>query len=172
MNHMGRCRFSGAVHLDRGRSEGAWPIARPSSHPFFSSGGFWLQQVVIGWLAYQMTQSALLTSLAMGLDALPILIAGPIGGALVDSRDRAKLLAYIYLYQATVTFIFGLVVVLGLLETRHIFAFILTMGFAWVILDPARISLISNRVPKENLVNAFALNLLAFSVMRLASSQR
>ena len=136
---------------------------------FFSSGGFWLQQVVIGWLTYQMTQSAFLTTLAMGLDALPLLIAGPIGGMLVDSRDRAKLLAYIYLYQAAVTFIFGLVVVLGLLETWHIFAFIITMGFAWVILDPARIALISNTVPKENLVNAFALNSLAFSVMRLAA---
>ena len=136
---------------------------------FFSSGGFWLQQVVIGWLAYQMTQSAFLTSLAMGLDALPLLIAGPIGGMLVDSRDRAKLLAYIFAYQAAVTFIFGIVVILGLLETWHIFAFIFVMGFAWVILDPARMTLISNTVPRENLVNAFALNSLGFSVMRLAA---
>ena len=136
---------------------------------FFSSGGFWLQQVVIGWLAYQMTQSAFLTTLAMGLDALPLLIAGPIGGMLVDSRDRSKLLAYIFAYQAAVTFAFSLVVILGLLETWHIFAFIITMGFAWVILDPARVTLISNTVPRENLVNAFALNSLAFSIMRLAA---
>ncbi|MFB3077639.1 MAG: MFS transporter, partial [Lysobacterales bacterium] len=124
---------------------------------------------VIGWLTYEMTQSAFLTSLAMGLDALPLLIAGPIGGMLVDSRDRSKLLAYIYLYQASVTFIFGIVVILGLLQTWHIFAFIITMGFAWVILDPARITLISNTVPKGTLVNAFALNSLAFSIMRLAA---
>ena len=139
------------------------------STTLFSSGGFWLQQVVIGWLTYQMTQSAFLTTLAMGLDALPLLIAGPIGGMLVDSRDRTKLLAYIFAYQAAVTFAFGIVVVLGLLETWHIFAFIITMGFAWVVLDPARMSLIATTVPKKNLVNAFALNSLAFSVMRLAA---
>ncbi len=55
---------------------------------FLSSGGFWLQQVVIGWLAYQLTQSAFLTTLIMGLDALPLLLAGPVGGVLVDSWDR------------------------------------------------------------------------------------
>ena len=87
----------------------------------------------------------------------------------MDSRDRSKLLAYIFSYQAAVTFIFGIVVILGLLQTWHIFAFIITMGFAWVILDPARMSLISNTVPRENLVNAFALNSLGFSMMRLAA---
>ena len=35
---------------------------------FFSSAAFWLQQVILGWLTYELTQSALLTSIAMGLD--------------------------------------------------------------------------------------------------------
>ena len=56
----------------------------------FFSGAFWMQQVIIGWLTYELTQSALLTSLVMGLDALPILIAGPIGGLLVDSGTSAS----------------------------------------------------------------------------------
>ena len=66
----------------------------------FSSAGYWLQQVVVGWLAYEITGSAFWTSLALGLDALPILLAGPIGGVLVDRFDRSKLLAIIYGYQA------------------------------------------------------------------------
>ena len=133
----------------------------------FSSAGFWLQQVVVGWLTYEVTASAFWTSLALGLDALPILLIGPIGGVLVDNFDRKKLLAFVYGYQAVVTTIFSIVAITGNLEAWHIFAFIFFMGLSWVISDPARMSLIPNIVPKENLVNAFALNSMAFSVTRL-----
>jgi MFS family permease len=134
----------------------------------FSSAGFWLQQVVVGWLAYEVTESAFWTSLALGLDALPILLVGPIGGVLVDNFDRRKLLAFVYSYQVIVTSVFSVVVLTGNLEAWHIFAFIFFMGLSWVISDPARMSLIPNIVPRENLVNAFALNSMAFSVTRLA----
>ena len=136
---------------------------------FFSSAGFWLQQIIIGWLTYDLTQSAFLTTVAMGLDALPVLLLGPLGGVLVDSWDRRKLLIFIYAYQGVITAIFGFVVIMGWLETWHIFAFILMMGLAWVISDPTRMSLIPNTVPKENLVNGFALNSMAFSVTRMAA---
>ena len=134
----------------------------------FSSAGFWLQQVVVGWLTYEVTESAFWTSLALGLDALPILLVGPLGGVLVDNFDRKKLLAVIYGYQAVVTSVFAAIVLTGNLEAWHIFAFIFIMGLSWVVSDPARMSLIANIVPKENLVNAFALNSMAFSVTRLA----
>ena len=135
----------------------------------FSSAGYWLQQVVVGWLAYEITGSAFWTSLALGLDALPILLAGPIGGVLVDRFDRSKLLAIIYGYQAAVTAVFAGIVMTGNLEAWHIFAFIFFMGLAWVVSDPARMSLIPNIVPRGNLVNAFALNSMAFSVTRLVA---
>ena len=135
----------------------------------FSSGGFWLQQVIVGWLAYDVTRSAFWTSLALGLDALPILFVGPLGGLLVDKFDKRKLMAGIYAYQAAVTAAFAAVVLTGALQTWHIFAFIFFMGLSWVISDPARMSLIPAIVPRERLVNAFALNAMAFSVTRLAA---
>ncbi len=135
----------------------------------FSSGAFWLQQVIIGWIAYDLTKSAFLTTLAMGLDALPILIVGPVGGLLADSWDRRKLLAGVLAYQCAATVVFGVVVMLGQLETWHIFAYIIAMGFAFVILDPTRMTIIASSVPSNTIVNAFALNSLGFSVMRLAA---
>jgi MFS family permease len=128
-----------------------------------------MQQIVIGWLMYNITQSAFLTTLAMGLDALPILLIGPVGGLLVDSWDRRKLLAGIYLYQAVVTTVFATIVITGDVGPVHIFGYIMLMGVGWVILDPARASLVSTTVPGESLVNAFALNSLGFSVTRLAA---
>ena len=121
------------------------------------SSGYWLQQIVVGWLTYDVTGSPMWTSLALGLDALPILLVGPIGGVLVDRFNRKRLIAFIYGYQATVSAIFAAIVLTGNLEIWHIFVYIPLMGVAIVINDPARMSLIANIVPKENLVNAFAL---------------
>lgn len=87
----------------------------------------------------------------------------------MDVWDRRKLLIFIFVYQATVTTGFSILVLLGMAETWHVFGFILLMGLSWVITDPARIALIPNIVPKHQLVNAFALNSMAFSVTRLAA---
>lgn len=136
---------------------------------FFFSAGFWLQMVVVGWLTYQLTQSALLTSLAMGLDALPILLAGPLGGVIVDVWDKRKLMTVVLTYQSLLALAFGISVIVGDTQAWHIFAFVFFMGISWVITDPARMSLIPSVVPKKNLVNGFALNSLAFATTRLAS---
>ena len=134
----------------------------------FFSGAFWMQQVIIGWLTYELTQSALLTSLVMGLDALPILIAGPIGGLLVDRWDKRKLLAGVFVYQSILALGFGTMVLLGDVNVWHVFSFVFLMGIGWVIADPVRMALIPAIVPRHSLVNAFALNSLAFSITRLA----
>ena len=133
----------------------------------FASSGFWLQLVVVGWLAYQVTESAFWTTLALSLDTLPILLVGPVGGLLADNFDRRKLLVFIHSYQAVLTAAFAGVVLFGDLQAWHIFAFIFFMGLGWVITDPAHMSLIPNMVPREKLINAFALKSLAVSAPRL-----
>jgi MFS family permease len=135
----------------------------------FSSAGYWLQLVLVGWLTYDLTQSAFITSLALGLDALPILVAGPLGGLLADSWDKRKLLSAILVYQVVVTTGFAAIVLLDLAATWNIFGFVMLMGIGWIGTDPARMSLIPKIVPKNRLVNAFALNSMAFSATRLGA---
>ena len=132
-----------------------------------TSGGFFFQQVLIGWLTYDLTQSAFLTSVALGLDTLPNLLAAPLGGVLVDNLDRRKVLAIVPAYQCTLSVAFGLVILLGLIEPWHIFVFVLLMGFSWVIIEPARMAIIPGIVGEDRLVNAFSLVQLAFSTTRL-----
>ena len=136
---------------------------------FFAMGGSWLQQVIVGWLIYDLTRSAFLTSLAVGLELLPILLVGPFGGLLADSWDRRKLLVSIFGYQALLVLGLASIMFMGRAESWHIFAFIMLVGLSWPIADPARVALIANIVPRENLVNAFALSSLSFSVARLTA---
>jgi len=131
------------------------------------SGGYWAYQIVIGWLTYDLTQSRFLTAVAQGLDSLPVLVVGFLAGMIVDAWDRRKLVAAVSIYQALVTAIFAVLVILGRVEPWHILAFVLAVGISWTITDPARIAMIPNIVPRENLVNAIALHSLAFNATRL-----
>jgi MFS family permease len=133
-----------------------------------AGGGYWIQQVVVGWLIYDVTESPFLTSVALGLEAVPLLIMGPFGGFLVDVLDRRKLLTGVYVYQGTLALALAVGVILGYIGSGQIFVFLLLVGLSWVITEPARASLTANIVPKEGLINAYALSTLGWGVTRLA----
>ena len=133
-----------------------------------ASGGYWVYQVVIGWLAYDLTRSPLLTALAQGLDHLPFLLVAPLAGVLADAWDRRKIVVSVAVYQAAVMAAFAIVVFLGRTEPWHIFAFVLAIGLSWTITETAKGSILPNIVPRHNLVNAIALSALAFNITRLA----
>ena len=56
-----------------------------------TAGGMWLQQVSLGWLAYDMTQSALHVAGVLAARTLPLLLT-PLAGVLADRVDRRRLL--------------------------------------------------------------------------------
>jgi hypothetical protein len=82
-----------------------------------SSGSLWVQQLIVGWLTYDLTRSPLITSLALGLGALPFPPGAPIGGVLADIWDRRKLLMAAWATQAAITAGFSVVVLLDRVET-------------------------------------------------------
>ena len=59
------------------------------------SGGNSVHTVAIGWLAYDLTQSAVLVGASVGIRSLPLLLLGPLAGVLIDRFDRATLLSSI-----------------------------------------------------------------------------
>jgi MFS family permease len=134
-----------------------------------SSSGFWIHQVVVGWLAYDRTRSPLLTSMVISLDALPALVGSPLMGLLGDAWDRRKLLVLGYGYMAAAVATLATLVFLDLVQGWHLLLFSLFFGLAWVVSDPTRMALVPTLVPRREMVNAFALNSLAFNGTRMAA---
>jgi MFS transporter, DHA1 family, staphyloferrin A biosynthesis exporter len=131
------------------------------------SAGQWIQQVTLGWLLYDLTNSAVLLGALNGLRALPFLIFGPIAGVAADRMDRRGLLLgnqYVLLFA---TLAMGLLVASGWLEAWHLFAFTFITGIAWSFSDPVRQSLVPNLVPKGELMNAVALHSGGFNLMKV-----
>ena len=98
-----------------------------------SAAAMALQEVVIGWLTYDLARSPFLISMALGLGGLPVLRIGPRGGLMVDSFDRRKLLALSSAYQVAVTLGFALIVIFNWVAPGNILGFALLAGLPWVV---------------------------------------
>jgi MFS transporter, DHA1 family, staphyloferrin A biosynthesis exporter len=131
------------------------------------SGGQWIQQVTLGWLLYDLTGSAVLLGLLNGLRALPFLIASPIAGVAADRMDRKKLILVTQYVLFTTTMGMGVLVGVGFLQVWHLFVFTVITGITWAFVDPVRQTLVPALVPREDLMNAVALNSAAFNFTKI-----
>ena len=131
-----------------------------------NNSSLWVEGVVLGWLTYQVTQSALLTTLSVGMGALPSVVIGPLGGVYIDRWDRKTLLraciaAHIVLTAALTAIVFAEAV-----AAWHIFVYIFVNGAVRTLRMVIESSLIPNIVPGRLMTNGFSLFLLTGSFTR------
>src|SRR5918992_1153604 len=132
----------------------------------FNSGANWLQQLTVGWLVFDLSQSPFLVGTVGGFRAVPFLLIGPWAGVLADRVDRRKLVLLSQTLLAASAFLFALLVVSGQVQVWHAFVYITVSGVAHSILQPVRQALVANTVPKEDLGNAYALNVVTITSSR------
>ena len=127
----------------------------------------WIINITTGWITYELTSSPLLTGLAIGMGALPPIIIAPIAGVLIDSLDRKKVMIAAMASYGVFIGLFGVIVILGILQPWHVFVVSFLMGVSGSFLLPVEQAILANVVPKRLMVNAFALVAFAGSVTRL-----
>jgi MFS family permease len=137
----------------------------------FANAAQWLQFITIGWLALDVSGSAFHSIMAVAVRAVPTLVLGPWGGVLADRMDRRKLamLTQVGMSAAAVTFA-TLVVQDKVTSVWYVYAYTITTGVGFAIMQPVRQSLIANTVPRSDLANALALNAMAVTSMRLVGA--
>lgn len=124
----------------------------------FSNTGDFIQAMAQSWLVWTMTGSPFLLGLIGFSQALPRLLLGAIGGAIVDRLDRRQLLLVTQNLAMVQAFVFWALVYFGLITFWHIFFLVLFLGTVNTLNQTARQSLINSLVPREELMNAIALN--------------
>ena len=137
----------------------------------FANCAQWLQFVTIGWLALDISGSALHSILTVAVRALPVLILGPWGGVLADRYDRRKMVMVVQLVMVASAVVFGIMVTLDKVDTIwHVYGYMLISGIGFAFVQPLRQALVANTVPKDDLGNALALNAMAVTSMRLVGA--
>ncbi|MCG6537922.1 MAG: MFS transporter, partial [Syntrophales bacterium LBB04] len=133
----------------------------------FNMAGFWIQQVTISWLVWELSGSATMVAIASGLRSLPFLFMGPLGGVAADRLDRRHLLMFTQTIMAAAAVLFAAVVALGWVRVWHAMGFSFMMGCGLAMNMPVRQSLIANTVSRKDLGNAIALNAMATNATRV-----
>ncbi|MGH2463258.1 MAG: MFS transporter [Candidatus Limnocylindria bacterium] len=129
--------------------------------------GTWMQSVSQPWLVLELGGSAFQVGTVIALQFAPALFLAPIGGVLADRFDKRGLLlvtqALAMLQAAT---LFGLTVT-GVVEIWHIQLLALILGVTSAFDMPVRQSFVAEVVPREDLLQAIALNSASFNLARV-----
>jgi MFS family permease len=133
---------------------------------FCATGGQWIQQATLGWVAYQLTGSGTLLGAVLGMRAIPMLLLAPVSGLVAERYDRRRALAASQLLVCAISLLLATAIALNRLEVWHLFAFTSLAGVGAVFDRTLRSALVFNVVPRTEVAHAVALNSIAFSVMR------
>lgn len=104
--------ISGDRTFTPGSARAAWqyPVFRRIyMGAFASSIGTWMQNVVLGAMAYDMTKSEIFVGVMVLAQLGPLLLLSALGGMLADSLDRKKLLIWLTVEQGVFSALLGLI---------------------------------------------------------------
>lgn len=132
-----------------------------------SSGARWIQMTSLGWLAFDMTGSAVLLGSIIFVYQAPSVVLSPLVGVFVDRIDRRQLLIFSQLSMAVMAVLLAADIALGYAEPWHLYVFAVVSGVESTIIHVVRQALIPSVVPREALMNAIALNSAALTSTRI-----
>jgi MFS family permease len=130
--------------------------------------GDFIQAMAQSWLVWTMTSSPFLLGVVGFCQALPRLLLGAVGGAIVDRVERRRLLLSTQILAMLQAFIFWALVYFEGIQFWHVMVLVLFLGTVNTINQTARHSLINNLVPRDDLMNAIALNSSIANLAKIA----
>ena len=123
--------------------------------------------VAQGWLAYQLTGSALAVGWVAAGRSLALLILSLWGGALADRLEKRQVMIWTRSAMAVNALTVGLLAYLGLLRVGHLVAYSIVSGVIESFLMPARQAFLAQLVDRKTLLNAMSLNSVGLGLMAI-----
>lgn len=125
---------------------------------FFSNIGTWMQNVVLGALAYDLTKSSTFVGLVLFAQLGPMLFFSIVGGMLADTFDRRKLLIAVSATQALLAFVLAGVVSVDDPNKWAMVGVVFLIGLGQSVFGPTYSALLPDLVGPGNLAGAISLN--------------
>ena len=128
------------------------------------------EQVVLGWLILELTDSVFMVGVGLGLRNLPLLLVGIPAGVVADRGDRVRLLQVSGIVLTLITATLGLLVGLQVASVWPVLALTFITGCARALHQTARQSYAHDIAGADGLVQALALVALTSRVGGLIGS--
>ena len=120
--------------------------------------GTWMQMVAAAWLVLQLTGSGVALGIDTALAFGPILLFGPLGGALADRHDKRRIMLATQVTFGVLALGLWAIVATGVVELWMVYALSFLQGVTTSIDQPTRQSFFSEMVEDRDLPNAVSLN--------------
>ena len=132
-----------------------------------SVAGTWMQQIAMAWLAYKLTNSALVLGLLGFASQVPILLFAPLGGVWSDRVDRRRLMMTTQALAMLQALTLALLAWQGWATPALLLGLAFVLGCINAVDVPARQSLVVHLVSdRTQLPNAIALNSFMMNATR------
>ena len=154
------------------------PTFKALSHPQYrryliaqlSTGiGFWMMRLTQDWIVLDLTDgSGIAVGIATALQFIPFLIITPWAGVLADRFSRRTLMITAHIGLTTAALVLLLAVLAGFANLAVVFTLAALTGVMASLDQPARQAMVGELVGEDHLVNAVALNSVAFNLARIS----
>ncbi len=128
--------------------------------------GTWMQSTGAGWLMTSLSPDALSVSLVQAAIIIPTFLLALPAGALADIVDRRWYLIATQLWTALAAMLLAALTFLGALDAAGLIALTFAVGVGLAMYQPAWGATVPELVPREDLVQAIALNGIGFNIAR------
>jgi len=150
--------------MSSGRSSVARALGSRNYRIYFagqlvSLAGTWMQQIAMSWLAYRLTNSAVVLGLVGFSSQIPILLLGSFGGVMSDRFDRRRLMIITQSLAMAQALLLALLTWQSWVSADSLIALAFLLGCINALDVPTRQAFAVQLVEKrEDLANAIALN--------------
>ncbi|MES2712061.1 MAG: MFS transporter [Pseudomonadota bacterium] len=147
----------------------------PLRHPVFRSlwiaglaanTGLWVQNTGAAWLMTSLAPSPVMVSLVQAASMLPVFLLALPAGALADILDRRRMLIAAQCWMAAMGVLLAILAFSGGLGAWGLLALTFGIGAGTALIFPAMAATTPELVPREDLVQAIALNGIGFNLAR------
>jgi MFS family permease len=134
---------------------------------FLSNIGTWMQSVAMGWLVFQLTNSAFWLGMVGFASQVPMLVFSLWGGVIADRVDRRNMLMRSQAAMMVFAFLLAGLTFAKVITVGQIAVLTFMTGVAMSLAMPAHQALVPALVPRKDLTNAIALNSAQFNLSRV-----
>jgi predicted MFS family arabinose efflux permease len=134
---------------------------------FASNIGTWMQNVVLGALAWSLTESPVFVGIMTAAQLGPLLIFSVVGGMLADNFDRKKVLIFLSLQQAVFSILLAAVTFPDDPSRVLMVLTVLCIGIGNALYAPIFGAVVPILVPRRDIAGAISLNSVQMNASRV-----
>ncbi len=128
--------------------------------------GTWLQNTGAGWLMTSLAPDPLIVSMVQAATIMPVFLLALPGGALADIVDRRLFLIGTQIWTILAASLLAILTISGAMTATWLLALTFAIGIGTAMTAPAWSAVVPELVPREDLVQAIAMNGIGYNLTR------